>query len=121
VSEMKQETLNRGEDTVPIATAASLDELSGAAASGGEAPLDTLLEVMLPVVIEFGNTKMSVQDVLGLGSGSVIQLDQAVGEPVQVYIGDQKFAEGEVVVIGEFFGVRVTRLFGQQDNGSAKQ
>lgn len=121
MSEMNQEAVNRGEETVPVATAASFDELSGGAASAGEAPLETLLDVTLPVVIEFGKTKMSVQEVLGLGSGAVIQLEQAVGEPVQIYVGDQKFAEGEVVVIGEFFGVRVTRMLGQQGNGGAKQ
>lgn len=122
MSDMNQDAATRvDEETVATATAASFDELSGGSTSGKDAPLETLLDVTLPVVIEFGRTKMSVQEVLALGTGAVIQLEQAVGEPVQIYVGDQKLAEGEVVVIGEFFGVRVTRVVGRQGNGSAKQ
>ena len=80
----------------------------GAAGTGGS--LDTLLDVSLPVAIEFGRTHMTVQEVLELGSGSVIQLDRMVGEPIDIYISDRKLAEGEVVVIGEHFGVRITRI-----------
>jgi flagellar motor switch protein FliN/FliY len=76
--------------------------------SGGS--LDTLLDVSLPVAIEFGRTHMTVQEVLELGGGSVIQLDRMVGEPIDIYISDRKLAEGEVVVIGEHFGVRITRI-----------
>jgi flagellar motor switch protein FliN len=72
--------------------------------------LDTLLDVSLPVAIEFGRTHMTVQEVLELGSGSVIQLDRMVGEPIDIYVSDRKLAEGEVVVIGEHFGVRITRI-----------
>lgn len=74
------------------------------------APLGTLLDVSLPVAIEFGRTHMTVQEVLELGSGSVIQLDRMVGEPIDIYVSDRKLAEGEVVVIGEHFGVRITRI-----------
>jgi flagellar motor switch protein FliN/FliY len=80
----------------------------GAVGAGGS--LDTLLDVSLPVAIEFGRTHMTVQEVLELGSGSVIQLDRMVGEPIDIYISDRKLAEGEVVVIGEHFGVRITRV-----------
>lgn len=81
---------------------------SRGAGSGGS--LETLLDVSLPVAIEFGRTHMTVQEVLELGSGSVIQLDRMVGEPIDIYISDRKLAEGEVVVIGEHFGVRITRI-----------
>ncbi len=53
---------------------------------------------------------MTVQEVLELGAGSVIQLDRMVGEPIDIYVGDRRLAEGEVVVIGEHFGVRITRI-----------
>ena len=61
-------------------------------------------------LIELGRTSMKVQDVLHLGRGSVIELDRMAGEPVDVYVGDRRFAEGEVVVLGENFGVRITRI-----------
>jgi flagellar motor switch protein FliN/FliY len=83
---------------------------AGARAGGAPGSLDTLLDVSLPVAIEFGRTHMTVQEVLELGSGSVIQLDRMVGEPIDIYVSDRKLAEGEVVVIGEHFGVRITRI-----------
>ena len=53
---------------------------------------------------------MTVQEVLQLGAGSVIELDRIVGEPVDIYVSDRKLAQGEVVVVGEHFGVRITRV-----------
>lgn len=100
----------------PAAKAPDLSELSPgasramAASTGMAGSLDALLDVSLPVAIEFGRTHMTVQEVLELGSGSVIQLDRMVGEPIDIYISDRKLAEGEVVVIGEHFGVRITRI-----------
>ena len=78
--------------------------------AGYAAPLETLLEVSLPVTIEFGRTSMTVQEILRLGRGTVIQLDRLAGEPIDIYVGERRFAEGEVVVLGEHFGVRVTRI-----------
>src|SRR5690606_5956726 len=73
-------------------------------------PISALYDLSLPITVEFGRTKMAVQEVLGLGRGSIIELDRLVGEPVDVYAGDRRFAEGEIVVIGEQFGVRITRI-----------
>ena len=94
---------------------AALDELTEDTRAGEQLPLATLLDVTLPVTIEFGSTRMTVQEVLGLGCGSVIQLDRSVGEPVDVYVSDRKLAEGEVVVIGEHFGVRLTQVMNTTD------
>lgn len=74
------------------------------------ASLDALLDVTLPVVIEIGRASMTVQEVLQLGAGSVVQLNRLVGEPVDVYVSDRRLAQGEVVVVGEHFGVRITRV-----------
>jgi flagellar motor switch protein FliN/FliY len=92
------------------AHAMDLGELGTGAAPSGNAPLANLLHLMLPVTIELGQTRMTVQEILELGRGSVIQLERLVGEPVDVLVGDRLFAEGEVVVIGEQFGVRITKL-----------
>lgn len=109
-------TANNDSSDAAAATTASFDELSGGVASISNAPLETLLEVPLPVTIEFGRTQMSVQEVLQLGRGSIIQLERVVGEPVDIYVSDRKLAEGEVVVIGEYFGVRITALMGVSKN-----
>lgn len=86
----------------------SLEPVAGDRAVGGR--LESLLDMMLPVTIEFGRTTLSMQEVLDLGPGSVIQLDRLVGDAVDIYVSDRRMAEGEVVVIGERFGVRITRV-----------
>jgi flagellar motor switch protein FliN/FliY len=89
------------------------------AARGAQAtPLDALIDVSLPVVIEFGRASMTVQQVLGLGPGSVIQLDRMVGEPVDIYVSDRRLAQGDVVVMGEYFGIRITRVLTSRSPGS---
>lgn len=75
-----------------------------------EVPISMLLDLTLPISIELGRTSMTVQEILRLGRGSVIQLERLAGEPIDVYVGDRRFAEGEVVVLGETFGVRITRI-----------
>jgi flagellar motor switch protein FliN len=74
---------------------------------------DALLDVSMPVAIEIGRASMTVSEILQLNVGSVVQLDRIVGEPVDIYVSDRRFAQGEVVVVGEHFGVRITRVLGQ--------
>jgi flagellar motor switch protein FliN/FliY len=95
----------------------AFDELSQAAGENGEVPLAMLLDLTLPVSIELGRTNMTVQEVLRLGRGSVVQLDRLAGEPIDIYVGDRRFAEGEVVVLGEHFGIRITRIISRQPIG----
>ncbi len=85
-------------------------ELDAAIGANGEVPMSMLMDLTLPVAIELGRTTMSVQEILQLGRGSVVQLERLAGEPIDIYVGDRRFAEGEVVVLGENFGVRVTRI-----------
>ena len=95
----------------------AFDELAQVAGENGEVPLAMLLDLTLPVSIELGRTTMTVQEVLRLGRGSVVQLDRLAGEPLDLYVGDRRFAEGEVVVLGEHFGIRVTRIISRQPLG----
>lgn len=85
-------------------------EFSSASFPVGEVPISMLLDLSLPVSIELGRTSMTVQEILRLGRGAVVQLERLAGEPIDIYVGDRRFAEGEVVVLGEHFGVRVTRI-----------
>jgi len=93
---------------------ANFEEISTALSGGGEVPIGMLLDLTLPISIELGRTSMTVQEVLRLCRGSVIQLDRLAGEPIDVYVGDRRFAEGEVVVLGEHFGVRITRILSKK-------
>jgi len=92
----------------------NFDELGEAVLGPTEVPLSLLMDLTLPVSIELGRTSMSVQEVLRLGRGSVIQLERLAGEPIDVFIGDRRFAEGEVVVLGEHFGIRLTRILAKK-------
>ena len=74
------------------------------------AGFDALLDVTLPVVIEIGRSQLTVQEVLKLAPGSVVTLDRAVGEPVDLWVSDRKFAQGEIVVVDDHFAVRVTKV-----------
>ena len=104
----------------PAGAQPGIAESAAEARSPVPASLDALMDVSMPVVIEIGRTHLTVQEVLQLGAGSVIQLDRAVGEPVDIYVSDRRLAQGEVVVVGEHFGVRVTRvLSGQNAEGAA--
>jgi len=72
--------------------------------------MNMLFDLMMPVSVELGRTAMSVREVLELGRGAVIPLNRMAGEPIDIYVSDRKLAEGEVVVLGEHFGVRLTRV-----------
>lgn len=100
------------ESTLPVATTMQPDfaELADNLLGSTEVPLSMLFDLTLPVSIELGRTSMTVQDILRLGRGSVVQLERLAGEPIDIYVGDRRFAEGEVVVLGEYFGVRITRI-----------
>lgn len=77
--------------------------------------VELLLDLSLPVSIELGRTKMLIKDILELGHGSVIEFDKLAGEPVDLLIYDKKVAEGEVVVIDEHFGIRLTNIIKQAE------
>lgn len=72
--------------------------------------LDLILDVTLPVTVELGRARMQIQDILKLAPGSVIELDRAAGDPVDLLINGRPIAKGEVVVIDENFGVRLTSI-----------
>ncbi|WP_261786034.1 flagellar motor switch phosphatase FliY [Priestia megaterium] len=82
---------------------------------GDSRNLDMLLDIPLQVTVELGRTKRTVQEILALSSGAIIELDKLAGEPVDILINSKLIAKGEVVVIDENFGVRVTDIISQRD------
>ncbi|HUU39809.1 MAG TPA: flagellar motor switch protein FliN [Desulfatiglandales bacterium] len=72
--------------------------------------LDLILDIPLDVSVELGRVKILVNDLLQLGQGSVIELDKQVGAPVEIYVNKKLVARGEVVVMEERFGIRVTDI-----------
>lgn len=77
--------------------------------------LNMLLDIPLQVTVELGRTKRSVKEILELASGSIIELDKLAGEPVDILVNSRLIAKGEVVVIDENFGVRITDVLSQAE------
>ncbi len=79
-----------------------------------------LYDVELEVKIELGRTMLSVEDILRLREGSIIQLDKDAGAPVDIYINNRLVAEGEVLVLNDYFCVRVTNILSNKDRAINK-
>ncbi|MDA8187413.1 MAG: flagellar motor switch protein FliN [Dehalococcoidales bacterium] len=84
--------------------------LLGASEPSSSSSMDLLLDVVLQVNVELGRSSLPIRDILALGPGSVVELDKLAGEPVDVFINSTLIARGEVVVVDEKFGVRVTEI-----------
>jgi flagellar motor switch protein FliN/FliY len=83
------------------------DLLSGAA-DKADVSLDMILDVPVTLAMEVGRTRISIRNLLQLNQGSVVELDRAAGEPLDVFVNGTLVAHGEVVVINEKFGIRLT-------------
>ncbi len=77
--------------------------------------VDRIIDIPLQVSVELGRTKMLINDLLQLGQGSVIELSKLVGEPLEILVNEKLVAKGEVVVINEKFGVRLTEIITPQE------
>ncbi len=91
---------------------------SGAAAAGSKTAgaaaqvqsLDFILDIPLKVTVELGRSKMAIRDILQLAQGSVVELSKFAGEPLEVLVNEKLIARGEVVVVNEKFGIRLTDI-----------
>lgn len=77
--------------------------------------IQMLLDINLNVTIELGRTRLSIRKVLELGPGSIIELDRLAGEPVDLLVNDKVVAKGEVVVVDEYFGIRIISLVSPEE------
>lgn len=91
-------------------SAAEFQQLQQPAGKKTPQNIDLLMDVDLPVSIELGRTKMSISDILALGPGAVVELNKLAGEPVDLMVNNKLVAKGEVVVVDENFGLRITQL-----------
>lgn len=94
---------------------AAFEPLGASTISNQNRNIDLILDVPLQVSVELGKTKMSIKDVLELGNGSLIELDKLTEEPVEVLINGKRVAYGEVVVVDENFGVRITGIISNEE------
>ena len=84
--------------------------LQGSNAMGDQGNFSLIMDVQMEMTVELGRTKKQIKDILGMGEGTIIELDKLAGEPVDILVNHKPIAKGEVVVIDENFGVRVTEI-----------
>ncbi len=96
--------------------AASFSELGvGATNEDGNQNLDFLLDIPLEVTVELGRNKMIINDMLQLTQGSVVELTKSAGETVDIFVNNKLLGKGEVIVVNDRFGVRITEIISQAD------
>ncbi|MBI4880481.1 MAG: FliM/FliN family flagellar motor switch protein [Planctomycetes bacterium] len=79
-------------------------------AGGPESPLERVYDLTVPVTVELGKAQLTVQQILQLAPGSVVELDHSADAPVEMYVHGKCVAHGEIVVVDEFYGVRITSV-----------
>ncbi len=90
-------------------------EKEGGGEGGAKPDLDFILDIPLQVSVELGRAKLQIRDLLQLGRGSVIELNKMAGEPAEIYVNNKLMAKGEIVVVNEKFGVRLTEIISPAD------
>ncbi len=94
----------------PNVQSLSFPNLQQTTGSGAEGNISLIMDVFMEMTVELGRTKKTIKDILGMGEGTIIELDKLAGEPVDILVNHKPIAKGEVVVIDENFGVRVTEI-----------
>ena len=89
---------------------AAFQPLGGSGGGGAPSPIDLIADIPVRVTVELGKARKSVSEILALNAGAVIELDKMAGEPVDILVNGKLIAHGEVVVIDENFGVRITDI-----------
>jgi flagellar motor switch protein FliN len=105
--------MNMGQNmgaNVPNVQALQYPILQGNASGGEQGNIGLIMDVYMEMTVELGRTKKQIKDILGMGEGTIIELDKLAGEPVDILVNHKPIAKGEVVVIDENFGVRVTEI-----------
>lgn len=102
--------IEEGKPIDKAARKATFTELEEGRPAGPAKELDFILDIPLEVTVEMGRTRMLINDLLQIGQGSVIELNRLAGEPLDILINSKLIARGEVVVVGEKFGIRITDI-----------
>lgn len=90
-------------------------ELKKSGTPSGALDFDFILEIPLNLTVELGRNKMLIRELLQLGQGSVIELTKMAGEPMDIFVNNRLIARGEVVVVNEKFGIRLTDIISPEE------
>jgi flagellar motor switch protein FliN/FliY len=109
--DVKEDMEASKKQTKTAASAANFEELQNAERkNSGAIDIDFILDIPLTVTVELGRARMLIGELLQLGQGSVVELAKFAGEPMDVFINQRLIAKGEVVVVNEKFGIRLTDI-----------
>lgn len=81
----------------------------------GNSDIDMIMDIPVQLTVELGRTRMTIKNILQLGQGSVVELDGLAGEPMDIFVNGYLIAQGEVVVVDEKYGIRVTDIITPSD------
>ena len=95
---------------VPNIQSLQFPNLQAGISSSEQGNIGLIMDVFMEMTVELGRTKKQIKEILGMGEGTIIELDKLAGEPVDILVNHKPIAKGEVVVIDENFGVRVTEI-----------
>ncbi len=101
---MAQEAAEKKDSSVQTLAPPATGDVNGQKDSS----LDRILDIPLVLSAQLGNTRMLIKDLLQLGPGSIVELDKLAGEPLEVLVNERLVARGEVVMVNEKFGIRLT-------------
>ena len=111
---MQQPMMGGGMNT-PNVQNLQFPQLAGGPTAQEQGNIGLIMDVNMEMTVELGRTKKQIKEILGMGEGTIIELDKLAGEPVDILVNHKAIAKGEVVVIDENFGVRVTEILAPMD------
>ena len=115
IQEMKEDEVGPSVQSVGLEEFGDANILTENASETDKNNLDIILDISVPIAVELGSTTMLLKDVLTLAPGSIIELNKLAGDTVDLMIRGKLIAKGEVVVVDDNFGMRITSICGQEE------
>ena len=111
IETLAQEAVEKSESSAQVPAPPAVPEINGPQDSN----LNRILDIPLVLSAQLGSTRMLIKDLLQLGPGSIVELDKLAGEPLEVLVNERLVARGEVVMVNEKFGIRLTDVISPTD------
>jgi len=112
---MADEEITADLERVAAAASGVSEAINMSSTSNKGRTLEFIMDVTLQVTVEVGRARMTIQDILQLAQGSVVELEKLAGEPLDIYVNGKPVARGEAVIVNEKFGVRLTDIISPED------
>lgn len=119
--EKEEDALENGQENIQIRKPvfSTLEDKSKPGQENGK--LELIMDIPLEISVVLGKTKKTIKEILSLGIGSIVELDKLTDEPLEIYTNGKLIAKGEVVVINENFGIKITQIISKERKNSIKE